>query len=110
MITVKLLCSILIIVCSSVLGIQAANRYVLRVKEIRMLQMAFTQLESEILNYSTFLPEAVEKATVSVQGGIKEFFCEFAHRLQDRSGDHLPKSYPSPLSFLRIVLLFSISL
>jgi stage III sporulation protein AB len=43
------------------------------------------------------LPEAVEKATVSVQGGIKEFFCEFAHRLQDRSGDTAAEAWEKAL-------------
>ena len=59
MMSIKIICSIVIIGCSTILGFRAANRYVQRVKEIRMLQMAFAQLESEITGYSTFLPEAV---------------------------------------------------
>jgi stage III sporulation protein AB len=87
MMSIKIITSILIVGCSTLLGLQAGSRYITRVKEIRMLQIIFAQLETEILHYSTFLPEAIEKISYATQGALKEFFLEFAHRLHSRTGD-----------------------
>jgi len=83
---IKILSSLMIVICCSFLGMQAANRYSLRVKELRLLRMAFAHLESEVINYANFLPEAVERAAVLSQDGVKEFFNDFSRRLQQRSG------------------------
>ncbi|MDN5276964.1 MAG: stage sporulation protein [Clostridiales bacterium] len=97
MVFVKILSSLVIVMCCSFLGLQAANAYALRVKELRMLRMAFAQLESEVINYATFLPEAVERVAALLHGGVKEFFCDFSRRLQKRSGDTAAEAWEKAL-------------
>lgn len=94
---VKILSSVAIVACCSLLGLQAANAYALRVKELRMLRMAFVHLESEVINYATFLPEAIEKVVHLTSGGVKEFLHEFGHRLQSRSGDTAAEAWEKAL-------------
>jgi len=95
---IKILSSRAIVASCSFLGIQAANAYVMRVKELRMLRMAFAHLESEVINYATFLPEAVEKVASLLQGGIREFFYDFGRRLQKRSGDTAAEAWEKALN------------
>ncbi len=94
---IKILSSLMIVVCCSFLGLQAANAYALRVKELRMLRIAFAHLESEIINYATFLPEAVERVAALLQGAVKEFFYDFSRGLQKRSGDTAAEAWEKAL-------------
>lgn len=95
---IKIISSLMIVACCSFLGLQAANAYALRVKELRMLQMALAHLESEVINYATFLPEAVERVAALLQGGVKEFFDDFSYRLQRRSGDTASEAWEKALN------------
>ena len=97
MMSIKIICSVIIVVCSTIIGFRAANRYVLRIRQIRALQLAFAQLESEIISYSTFLPEAVKKISGVVQEDIGVLFNEFADRLIDKSGDSVSEAWQESL-------------
>lgn len=94
---IKILSSLMIVLCCSFLGLQAANAYALRVKELRMLRMGFAHLESEVINYATFLPEAVERTAGLLQGGIREFFYDFSRMLKARSGDTAAEAWEKAL-------------
>lgn len=71
---IKMINSIIIVFCSTILGIYTANKYVSRVRELRALQMAFTQLETEMMYYCTFFPEALKNISRNLPEQLKSFF------------------------------------
>lgn len=80
----KILSSILIVICCGLLGLYKANRYIQRVKEIRMLKAALIQLETEIIYFSNFISEALNTVAKSIQGPWGNFFSQVARDLADR--------------------------
>jgi len=66
--------AVCIVTCSSILGMRMAKRYSLRVKEIRLFQGAFSQLETEIMYYQSFLPDALDRIARNNHGGVAHFF------------------------------------
>lgn len=78
----KIISSCIIIICCSLLGIHMSKRYGQRIVNIRILQNILTQLETEIVHYSTFLPQAIENSINSLGGEWEPFFKGIINRLQ----------------------------
>ena len=81
----KITSSIVIVMCCGLLGLYKANRYVQRVKEIRMLKAALIQLETEVIYFSNFISEALKTVAKSTQGPWRDFFYQVARDLADRA-------------------------
>ena len=58
-ILIKIISSVLIIICCSLLGIHMSYRYTQRINNIRELRNVLSHLETEIVNYSTLLVHAI---------------------------------------------------
>jgi len=81
---IKIISSIIIIICCTLLGLYRANQYVQRVKEIRMLKAALVQLETEVIHFSSIISEAASRVGESMKGPWKSFFCQVARELADK--------------------------
>ncbi len=81
----KILSSVVIVICCGLIGLYKANRYIQRVKEIRMLKTALIQLETEIIYFSNFMSDALSAVAKSVQGPWRDFFYKVARVLADRT-------------------------
>ncbi|HHW70048.1 MAG TPA: hypothetical protein GX392_01675 [Clostridiales bacterium] len=93
----KLLLNIVIICCSSSLGNKLANRYVYRIRDIRTLQICFAKLETEILYYSTFLPDALENVGKTTKDGVGRFLFDVSKNLKDKNSSSIEESWSMAL-------------
>jgi len=78
----KIVSSISIVVCCTLLGIHMSNRYDRRIYNIRVLQSILINLETEIVYYSTLLSQAIRNSTRNLEGDWKNFFLEVADILE----------------------------
>ena len=89
------------------LGNQIANRYLFRLKEIRILQVCLAKLETEIIYYSTFLPEALDNVGKSTKGVIGRFLCDVSKNLTDKRVDGIDAAWELALDKNRLDLKFT---
>ncbi|HHY81454.1 MAG TPA: stage III sporulation protein AB [Clostridiales bacterium] len=80
----KLINSSVIIVFSTLIGLEMAKRYVARTKELSAMQGALSRLETEIVHYASRLPEALNMIGQSIGGGTGKLFCLTAKSLNDK--------------------------
>jgi stage III sporulation protein AB len=98
---IKLLTSCIIISCCTWMGIQSANRYSQRIKEIRILQHSLSVLETEILHYLTILPEALERIAASTNGILGQFFHNVSEKLINRQDYTVSKAWRNTLEEIK---------
>lgn len=87
----------IIVAFSGILGSRLANRYSLRVKEIRLFQGAFSELESEIVYFRSFLPDVFEKLAHRSLGGLAHFFYAVGEKLSAKSGYSVAEAWEASL-------------
>ncbi len=80
----KLITGIVIVGCSTFIGIEMAKGYVLRTKEIRDLVAGLSRLDTEISQYATRLPEAFARIGETVHGEIGLLFTDAAGMLTSK--------------------------
>ncbi|NMA95966.1 MAG: stage III sporulation protein AB [Clostridiales bacterium] len=93
----KLVFNLIIIGSSTLLGNHMANRYVQRVRQLHILQICIAKLETEIIYYSTFLPEALKNVGIGIDGVIGEFLCEVSSILQDKHSASIKNAWEKAL-------------
>lgn len=98
---IKITTSIIIVVCCGLLGLYKANRYVQRVKEIRMLKAALIQLETEVVHFSSFISEAMTAVGQSINGPWKTFFCKAAQDLEEKKEYTVGECWKNNLDYYR---------
>lgn len=81
----KIISSVIIIVCCTLLGMHMSYRYNRRIYNIRTLQSILTHLEAEIIHYSTFLSQAIQNSVMSLEGEWKPFFIEISRALEGKN-------------------------
>ncbi len=89
----KMLLNMVIICCSSALGNKLANRYIYRIRDIRTLQICFAKLETEIIYYCTFLPDALENVGKSTRGGVGKFLSQVSANLINKNGSSIEEAW-----------------
>jgi stage III sporulation protein AB len=94
---VNVLAAAIIVTFSGVLGSRLANRYSLRVKEIRLFQGAISELESEIIYFRSFLPDVFEKLAHNSLGGLARFFYAVGEKLSAKSGYSVAEAWEASL-------------
>lgn len=94
---IRLVLNLVIICCSTILGNHIANGYVYRVRQLHTLQVSIAKLETEIIYYSTLLPEALENVGKSVSGGIGKFLCDVSINLKDKNSTSVEFAWKSAL-------------
>lgn len=97
----KVITSIVIIICCAILGIHMSYGYTRRIYNIRDLQSLLTSLETEMIHYSTFLSQAIRNSTKSSSGEWKPFFLEIAYELENKSEYTLSEIWLEALQKLR---------
>lgn len=90
---IRVALNLVIICCSTILGNQIANGYIHRVRELRTFQMCIAKLETEIIYYSTFLPEALENVGKTTAGGIGQLLCDVASNLKNKKGVNIEAAW-----------------
>ncbi|MGI6537393.1 MAG: hypothetical protein ACOX22_03480 [Caldicoprobacterales bacterium] len=82
---VKILNSFVIVIASTLLGRELANKYVNRVNELSALQVALSRLETEIEHYASRLPEAMIRIGNSIGGTAGKLFYIAGQSLTEKS-------------------------
>lgn len=86
-----------LVICSYALGSRLANRYSLRLREIRSFQGAFSELETEVMYLQAFLPEAFASLARRSNAGLAYFFYGVNEKLNGRSGYLLAEAWEASL-------------
>lgn len=90
-----------VIICSSTLiGIEIAKKYVRRTNELRELQGALSRLETEILYYTTTLPEAMCAIGETIKGTTGRLFADTGRKLKNKSNITVSEAWNESLSQL----------
>ena len=97
----KLINSCVIILFSTLIGFEAARRYVMRTKELSAIQGALSRLETEILHYSSLLPEAMLRIGDSIGGGTGKLFSRVGKLLADKKNLTVSEAWSSSLNDLK---------
>ncbi len=97
----KLINSFVIIIFSTLTGFEIAKKYVLRTRELSALQGALSRLESEILHYSSLLPEAMLRIGESMGGGVGKLFKQTGIMLSEKNNITVSKAWASSLDLLK---------
>ena len=80
---IKLFLGIVIII-SSMVGIAIANRYAMRPAQLRALQSGINILQTEILYFSSPLPEALHKVSKAISDDISIIFNRASKGLMEK--------------------------
>ncbi|HZK34966.1 MAG TPA: stage III sporulation protein AB [Bacillota bacterium] len=96
-----LLTSGIIIVSSTLIGCELAKKHVYRDKQLRELQGALSRLETEIIHYSTRLPEALTIIGDSIKGEVGELFKYTGGLLDQRNSITISKAWRKALISLK---------
>jgi len=86
-----------IVMFSGILGSRLANRYSLRVLDIRLFQGAFSELESEIIYFQSFLPDVFEKLAHRRHEGLARFFYAVGEKLNNKSEYSVAEAWEASL-------------
>jgi stage III sporulation protein AB len=97
----KIVNSCIIVIFSTLIGFEAAKRYVMRTKELSALQGALSRLETEILHYSSRLPEAMIRIGDSIKGGTGKLFHQAGQVLAEKKNLTVPEAWHSSLEQLK---------
>jgi stage III sporulation protein AB len=97
----KIANSCVIIVFSTLIGFEAAKRYVMRTKELSALQGALSRLETEILHYSSRLSEAMIRIGNSIKGGTGKLFRQSGQFLAEKRNMTVAEAWSSSLMQLK---------
>lgn len=97
----KLMGGILIVSATSWAGIESAQRFQQRPRQLREIQSCLQMLETEISYGLTPLPKALEKVALSVEGRIGEFFLLVQQELLYNQGMTMRIAWNKGLEFLR---------
>lgn len=98
---IKLINSCIIILFSTLIGLELAKGYVARAKELSALQGALSRLETEILHYATNLPEALIRIGESIRGGSGKLFSLTGQTLIDKTKFTVAEAWNSALEQLK---------
>lgn len=71
---IKLINSGVIVLCSTLIGLEISKRYAFRTRELSALQGALSRLETEIIHYASRLPDALVRIGESIGGGTGKLF------------------------------------
>lgn len=97
----KIINSFVIIIFSTLTGFEIAKKYVLRTRELSALQAALSRLETEIMHYSSLLPEAMLRIGGSMEGGAGKLFKETGIMLSQKQNITVSKAWTSSLDLLK---------
>ncbi len=81
---IKLFLGVLIIISSTIIGIAMANKYAMRPVQLRALQSGINILQTEIIYFSSPLPEALYKVSKSISDDIRIIFDKASKGLLDK--------------------------
>ena len=95
---VKIINSCIIILFSTLIGLERAKIYVERTKQLAALQGALSRLETEILHYASNLPEALIRIGKSVKDGVGKLFYLTGQTLAEKSKFSVAEAWCSTLS------------
>ena len=70
----KIIGGLMVIAACGLLGIAAANRYSIRLKDIRRFRASIQMLETEIIYGCTPLPHALNNISAKIEGPLKRFY------------------------------------
>ena len=96
----KLVDSCVIVLTSTLIGFEAAKRYVMRTRELRAFQSALSRLETEILHYSSLLPEAMLQIGGSIGGGTGKVFIRTGKLLAGKKNYSVSEAWSSSLQLV----------
>ena len=102
----KIVNSCVIVLFSTLIGFEAARRYVMRTKELSALQGALSRLETEILHYSSLLPEAMLRIGDSIGGGTGKVFSRTGNLLAGKKNLTVSEAWNSSLNCLKTESFF----
>ena len=94
---INILAATIIVTFSSILGSRLANRYSLRVLEIRLFQGALSELESEIIYFQSFLPDVFERLAQRDHGSLARFFYAMGEKLNGKSTYSVAQAWEASL-------------
>ena len=97
----KIVNSCVIVLTSTLIGFEAAKRYVMRARELRAFQSALSRLETEILHYSSLLPEAMLQIGGSIGGGTGKVFIRTGNLLAGKKNYSVSEAWSSSLQCLK---------
>lgn len=97
----KIISSLIIIICCTLLGLHMSYRYTRRIYNIRALQNILTHLEAEVVHYSTFLSQALRNSVNMLDGEWKGFFIQVADMLEDRNEPSLADGWQECITSLQ---------
>ncbi|MBE3101119.1 MAG: stage III sporulation protein AB [Firmicutes bacterium] len=98
---IKVITSCIIVSSSTLIGLELAKQYVLRTRVLRELQGALSRLETEILHYSTRLPEAMYNIGDSIKGETGKLFKCTSDLLTSKKNIMVSEAWRSSLNQLK---------
>lgn len=98
---VKIINSCIIILFSTLIGLERAKIYVERTKQLAALQGALSRLETEILHYASNLPDALIRIGKSVKGGVGKLFYLTGQTLAEKSKFSVAEAWCSTLEQIK---------
>jgi stage III sporulation protein AB len=101
---IKIINSCVIILFSTLIGLELAKKYIVRTRELSAIQGALSRLETEILHYASSLPEALVRIGKSVGGGTGKLFCLTGQTLLDKKKYTVAETWSSSLEQLKTTL------
>jgi len=104
---IKFINSCVIITVSTIIGFELAKRYAIRVRELCAMQGALSRLETEILHFSSSLPEALIEIGKSIGGGTGKLFYLTGQTLIEKKNHTVADAWSSALEQLKTELCFA---
>lgn len=101
---IKIINSCVIIIASALIGRELAKNYVNRTKALSTLQGALSRLETEIVHYSTRLPEAMIRIGEAVDGAAGRLFHLTGLLLMEKNGTTVSDAWSSSIEQLKGLL------
>ena len=98
---IKVINSCVIVLLSTLIGLELSKGFVLRTKELSALQGALSRLETEIVHYASRLPEAMIRIGESIGGGTGELFCLTGHSLREKRQFEVGEAWSDSLEQLK---------
>lgn len=93
--------AVLIVAATSWIGLETAQGFQRRPRQLRDLQSSLQMLETEISYTQTPLPKALEKIARSIKGCVGDFFFIIRNRLINTPGTTLGEAWHKGMEYLQ---------
>lgn len=98
---IKMVGGLLVMAATSCIGLEAAQRFQRRPRQLRELQSSLQMLETEISYTQTPLPKALEKIAHNIKGCAGDFFFIIRNRIADIPGTTVREAWHQGMEYLR---------